>query len=118
MRNISLRNIRFISSVKEQKCFVLTRVIDPTLKLFARCDRPGWVVRETKVSKIDMVLWRLGNESVVGGARQVNDPFVAAVRFRRAAVACHYVRVDIDRVNRIGNRDFVLVADKIEDKGE
>ena len=63
-----------------------------------------------------MVLWRLGNESVVGGARQVNDPFVAAVRFRRAAVARHYVRVDIDRVNRIGNRDFVLVAENIENK--
>ena len=61
-----------------------------------------------------MFFWRFGNKSVLDGARQIKNAFVAAISFRPAAVARHHVRVDIDRIDRIGDRDSVLVPKNIE----
>ena len=62
-----------------------------------------------------MFLWGLGNKTVFRRTRQIDNAFITAVLFHRAGVARHHVRVDINRINRIGNRDFVLVAEDIED---
>ena len=94
---------------------MLAGVLDPTHQLLARCHRTGRIVGETKVNKIDMFLWRLGNKTVFRGAGQINDAFVAAVLLRGAGVTGHHVCIDVDRINWIGNGNFVLIAKNIED---
>ena len=69
MRNFRLRNVGFVSSVEEQERVMIARILDPTRELIARRDRTGRIVRETKINKIDMFLWRLGHEIVFRGAR-------------------------------------------------
>ena len=93
---------------------VFPRIIDPTRKLFARCNRSGGIVRKTKVNQIDMFCRRFRNKSVLSGARQIKKTFVAAVPLRRAAVARHHIGIDIDRIDRVRDCDFVLVAKNIE----
>ena len=61
-----------------------------------------------------MFSWRFGNESVLDRTRQIKNTFVAAICLRPAAVGCHHVRIDVNRVDRIGDRDFVLVPKNIE----
>src|SRR4029077_2481192 len=95
--------------VEQDLSLVLARIIDPPRELFARRDRTSRIIWKTKINEIDMFLWRFGNEIVFGCARQVNDPFIASVLTRDAGATGHHIRVDIDRINRIGNRDLVLV---------
>ena len=94
---------------------MFARVFDPARELRARRHRAGRIVRKTKINQIDMFLRWLGNEIVFRCARQIDDPFVAAVFPGRPRVAGHHVGVDVNRINRIGERDFVLVAENIED---
>ena len=116
MRNFRIGNVGLVGCVEQDQCVVLPRVIDPARKLFARRHRAGGIVWKTKINKIDMFLRRFGDKFVFRVARQINDSFVASVFARRAGVTGHHVRVDVNRVNRIGDRDFVLIAKNIENK--
>ena len=91
-------------------------VFDPVHELLARRDRASRVVWEAKINKIDMFARRLGHEIVIRRARQINDPFVATILTCGSGVPSHHVGIDINRVNRVGNRDFVLVAENIENE--
>src|SRR4029453_10958543 len=75
----------------------------------------GGVIRKTKINQIDMFCRRLRNKSVLKGARQIKKTFVAAVWLRRSAMARHHIGIDIDRIDRIRDCDFVLIAKNIED---
>ena len=116
MRNFRIGNVGFVCCVEQNQRVMLPRIIDPERKLFACRDRAGRIVRETKINKIDMFFRWLGNEIVFSCARQINDSFVAPVFPRDAGVTCHDVRVDVSRINRIWNGDFVLIAKNIEDE--
>src|SRR5437764_7720682 len=62
-----------------------------------------------------MFIWRLGNELVFRSAWQISDPFVTAIFPRRPAVPCHYIGIDINRINRIRDCDLVSIAEDVED---
>src|SRR5438094_8193861 len=62
-----------------------------------------------------MFVWRLGNELVFRGAWQISDPFITAIFPRRPAVPCHYIRIDINRINWIRHCDLVSIAQDVED---
>ena len=62
-----------------------------------------------------MLFRRIGHEIVFGCARQIDDPFVAAISPHASGMAGHDIGVDINRVNRIGDRDFVLMPKDIQD---
>ena len=61
-----------------------------------------------------MFFGRLGNEIIFRSAWQINDPVVTAVFTRGAGVTGHDVRIHVNRINRIGDRDFVFVAENIK----
>ena len=94
---------------------MLARVLDPVVQLLPRRDRTGRVIWKTEINKIDMFLWGLGNKIVFRRTRQIDNAFITAVLFHRAGVARHHVGIDVDRVNRIGNGNLVLLAEDIED---
>jgi hypothetical protein len=62
-----------------------------------------------------MLLRRLGHKIIFFRARQIENPFVAAVFRAVAGVAGHHVCIDINRINRIGDRHLVLIAENIQD---
>src|ERR1700736_2297129 len=109
-RNFWIGNVCLVSGVEQNQRIVPARVINPAGQLLTARNRAGRIVGKTKINKIDMFLWRLGNEIVLSRAWQINDAFIAAIFSRRAGVARHHIGVDIDGINRISNRDFVLVA--------
>ena len=115
MRNFRIGNVRLIRRIEEQKRIVLARVIDPARELRARCDGTSWIVWKTKIDEIDMLLRRLGHEIVFRRAGQIMNALVAAILSCRARVARHHVCVHVHRIDRIGDRDFVLAAENIED---
>src|SRR5947208_13291778 len=94
---------------------MLACLLAPAPELRARGPRAGGIVRETKTNQIDMYLWWIGHKIIFCGAGQIEDPFVAAVFPAVASVAGHHVCIDIDRINRIGDRHLVLIAENIED---
>src|ERR1043166_978336 len=116
VRNLWIRDVSFICSIEEQNRAVPFGVFDPAPELLARRDRASRVVWEAKINKIDMFARRLGYEIVIRRARQINDPFVAAIRTRGSGVPNHHVGIDINWVNRIGNRNLVLIAENIENE--
>ena len=94
---------------------MFARIIDPTRKLLARCYRTSRIVGETEIHHINLPLRRLGHEIVFHGARQICDSFIAAIIPRTPGMAGHDIGIDINRVNRIGDRDFVLMSKDIQD---
>jgi hypothetical protein len=77
--------------------------------------RPRWIIGKTKINKIGVFCRWVGNKSVFSCARQIKNSFVAAIFFCRSAVARHHVRIDVNRIYRVGHGDFVLIAEDIED---
>ena len=115
MRNFRIGNVRLVRGIEDQKRIVLVRIINPVCELVARCDSTSWIVWETKIDEIDTLLWWLGHELVFRRAKQIRNPFVAAIVSYGAGVARHHVRVHVYRIDRIGHRDLVLAAENIED---
>ena len=114
MRNLRVGNVRLVSGVVEEDRFVLQRVIDPGGELFAPGDGAGWIVRITKVNEVHFVLRNFRHEIVGRGARQINQLLVRPRFVRRARVAGHDVGIHIDRIDRVLQGDFVLVAENVE----
>ena len=115
MRNFRIGNVRLVSGIEEQKRLVFARVRDPRRKLLAHGYGAGWIIRKTEINQIDVFLRRLGDKIIFRRAAQIKKPFVAAVFSRGAGIAGHHVRIDIGRIDRIGNRDFVLLPENVED---
>ena len=94
---------------------MLACVIDPARELRPRGHRAGRIIRETKINQIEMFFWWVRHKIIFRRARQINDPFIAAVFPALAGVAGHHVCIHIDRINRIGDGHLVLVTENIED---
>src|SRR5689334_9000625 len=95
---------------------MLSRIINPVNELFACRNRPSRVVWKTEIDDIDVLFRRLGYEIVLSGAWQIHEPFKTSVLARGTGVPRHHVRVDVNRIYRIGDRDLVLVAQNIQDE--
>src|SRR4051812_4396615 len=63
-----------------------------------------------------MFVRRIGHEAVFRRARQIKNSFVTAVAPRWTGMTSHHVRVYVDRINGIRNRDAVLMSEDVEDE--
>jgi len=115
MRNIWIGNIGFVRGIEEKQRLVPARVIDPPRELFSRCNGSGWVIRKTEINKIGVFSRWIGDKSILSCARQIQNSFVAPIFSCRPTAARHHVRIDVDRIYRIGDRDSVLIAENVED---
>jgi hypothetical protein len=73
------------------------------------------IVWRAEVDEINPLAGHLGHESILRGARQIEEPAVDTRFVRRAGVAGHDVGVDVNRIDRIHHRDPVVVAENVED---
>ena len=64
--------------------------------------------------KVDRLIRNFRHEAVLWSARQIEKAAVDAAILGWSGVAGHDVRVDIDRIDRVWDGDFVLVAEYIE----
>ena len=94
---------------------MFARIIDPTRQSLGRCHGAGWIVGETEVDHIDVLLRRIGHEIIFDGARQIGDSFVATVVPHLSGMTSHDIGIDVNWINRIGDRDFVLMSKNIQD---
>ena len=115
MRDCRIANIGLIGRVEQNDRSVGQRVLHPSLKLGPRGRGPGGVVRRAQVNDVYVLLGRLRNEAVLGGARQVGDPRIGAGGIRLAGVAHHDIGVHIDRVHRIGDGQTIGRPHDVED---
>src|SRR5690606_15057412 len=117
VRDLRIADVGLVGAVEEDDGLVGLRVGDPGGELFAGGDGAGRVVGETKVNQIARRRGDGGNVAVGRRALEVDNTFVAAVEIGSGA-AGHDVRVDVNRVDRIGNgepetfggEDFLDVA--------
>jgi hypothetical protein len=83
--------------------------------LRARRHCAGRIVREAKINDIRVFARRFRHKIILHRAGQIKNAFVAAVGANRAGVARHHIGIDVNRINRVGDGDFVLLAENIED---
>ena len=62
-----------------------------------------------------MVTRRFRHKIILNRARQIENAFVVTIGPHQPGVTRHYVGIDVNRINRIGNGDLVLLAEHIED---
>ena len=94
---------------------MLRRVIDPYFQLFLGKRRSRGVVRITEIYHIDSLCRQGRHKTVFSHTRHVIYVVPAAVFFKFAAPACHCVGIDVYRINRIGNRDFIGQSQNVAD---
>src|SRR5205085_7087209 len=104
VRNLRIADVGLVRAVEEDDGLVLLRVGNPRGELRLGGDGAGGVVREAEVDQIGRDA-RYGRHVAIGGcALEISDALIPAVDVR-AGAAGHDVRVDVYRINRIGNRE-------------
>src|SRR6266581_9790059 len=94
---------------------MLLRVSHPIFELRAQRDGSSGIVWKTEIDNVDVPRRRLGDELIFGEAWQIGDSFVTARAVNRSRVSGHHVGVYVDRIDRIGGRDLVVIAEHVED---
>ena len=108
VRNIGVLNVSLISRIEEDKGIVLQRIVHPLPQLLLGDDRACRIVRETEVNDIDRTTLRqFWNETVLCGSGHIAHVGPPTLPIS-ATTSYHHVRVDIDRIDRIGNTDEVI----------
>ena len=107
-------DIGFVSRVEEKDGVVIMRVFDPVRQLRTRCHCARRIVRKAKVNNVCVFAGRFRNETILNRARQIDNAFVTAIGPGWAGVPRHYIGIDVNWINRIGNRDLILPAQNIE----
>src|SRR5439155_15791436 len=114
MRDLRLENVSLIGRVVEEYRSVLQRVIHPANQLRAGGDRAGRIVWITEVNDVQYFVRNLCHETIGGGAGQIKQSLVCAGFVRRARVAGHHVGIDVNRIYRVHQTDFVLLPEDVQ----
>ena len=111
---ILLRNIRLISSIKQDHRTDAIRIVHPALQLFLCDRRTGRIVREAQVNQIRCLLRKIRSKPIVRGTWHV-DNITPALRQRIIAsgTPCHYIGIHIHRIDRIANCNLIIQAENL-----
>ena len=112
--NLRISDEGLVRSVEQNDRVVRLRVIDPLLERFLRGDRPRRVVRKAQVDQVDFAFGQRRSEIVFGRHRNVNQAGLTAIGVGFARAACHHVRVDINRVDRVRDGDGVVRSEDVQ----
>ena len=105
-RQRRIRDVRLVRGVEQDHRIGLLGPRDPARELLARRDRAGRIVRRAEVSNIDRGARRLGLEAVRFVADEVREAGIPTIGTGRIGATCHHVRIDVNRIDRIGDRDL------------
>src|SRR5690606_16479915 len=88
---------------------------DPIGELLAGGGGTGGIVGVAQVDEIDPALGNRGDEIILRRAGQVDQSGVGALFIGLTGIPGHHVGVDVDRIDRIGDRDDIVTSENIED---
>ena len=115
MRQGFVLDVAVIGAVEQNQCSVFVCVVDELLQSFAAKDCTRGVVRAAKVNQLHRFLGQIRLEIVIGGRSQVGYLRKMSVTLQHASTASHHVGVQIDRVNRVRNRNLYIFRKKLLD---
>lgn len=102
MRHIFFANESLIGCVEQQQSAMFTAIINPRFQLAAGQSGSGRIVRIAEIYHIGIVDREGGHKTVFSRTGQIFDLSPAAVGSKIPGAASHYVRIDINRIDRIG----------------
>ena len=108
-------DVAVIGAVEQNQCPVFVCVVDELLQGFAAEHRTGRVVRAAKVDQLHRFLGQIRLEIVFGSRSKVGYLRKMSVTLQHTGTASHHVRVQIDRVNRVRNRNLYIFCKKFLD---
>ena len=112
MRNVRLRDVGFISRIIEDQRAVCTGIVHIDLELFFGEGHAGGVVREAKIHHVHPLGRQRGDKAVCFRAGHVDDLLIAALGVIIVSAApAHHVRVHVDGVYGVGDRDDALLRE-------
>src|SRR5207244_3393794 len=114
MGNLGTADVGFVGGIEQQQRIMVPRVLDPIRQLRTRRHRAGWIVGKTKINDVRVFPRRFRNEIILNRAGQIENAFVAAIGPDWPGVPRHYIGIDVNWIDRIGNRDLILLAQNIE----
>ena len=114
-RYLRIPDICLIGSVIKNQRIVLQRVVDPLAQLLLGDDRSRGVVRITQIDDIHVPVLGDGRcETILCRAGHIDNIRPAAI-LKGAAASYHYIRVNIDGVDRVGYPDEVIPVEHLLD---
>ena len=103
VRNVRIRDERFIRSIKDNDCFICLSVSNPFFQLFSGICGTGRVVWRAEVNQICM------NRRIWHSCKTVG--FIRICINYRSAV--HFIRIYINRICRIRNQYNIVIAKNV-----
>ena len=118
MRDVFLGDICFVRRIIQDDAAFPARVVNPVLQAFLGDGGAGRVVREAKVDDVGALGRKFRREAVLRRAGHVDHVGPGARRrIIGAGTARHDIAVDVDRIDRIGDRDLVVRGEDLLDVG-
>ena len=115
MWNAGSRNVRLVRGIEEDDRPVPLGIIDPSGQGLPRRYGSRWVIRIAQIDKIDVRRRKCRHEVVLGCDGEINEASEPACLVGPSGPAGHHVRVDVNRIDGIGDGDHVLGPEDIED---
>ena len=115
MRNAGSRNVRLVSGVEQDDRPVPLGVIDPAGQGLPRRHGSRRIIRIAQIDEIDVRRRKCRHEIVLGRHRKINQPRKPARLVGLPGPPGHHVRIDVNRINGIGDGDNVLGPEDVED---
>ena len=109
VRYVVVLDIRLVSGIIEYDSVVVESVLHPFLQFVLRQYGARRIVGIAQINHVDTMVGYLRHEIVFGCARHIVDVAPASV-LKHSGTTAHHVRIDIDRVYRVGHSDGVVPA--------
>jgi len=110
MRNGRIGYKRLVGCIIKNNALILDGIVYPFLKYLFGCNRPGWIVGETKEDEIGSLSRQFRKKSVFFGTRHVDDPVEIAIGLATTCFARHHGSIGVNRINRITDSDNIFIA--------
>ena len=115
VRNFFVLDVSLIGGIVEDEGVVLQGIVHPLAQLLFSNNRTCRVVRIAQVDDVDATIGNLRHKAVFGITRHIHDVRPAAVVALPASTTNHHVRIDVNRIDRIGNTNGVIPAHQLLD---
>ena len=113
--HVGVVNVGLVCGVVEDDCIVGQGVVDPSLQFFFAEGGARRVVGVAQVDEVYALFGKLGDEIVFGRAGEVGDVRPFSVGAQLSGASAHYVGVDVDGVDRVGEAYAVVAAEYVSE---
>ena len=109
VRDVVILNVGLISGIVEDERVVVQGVIHPLAQFLFRDHRTCRVVGVAEIDDIHTTVWQCWNKTVLCIAWHIDDIRPTAILLNTSP-SYHHIRVDIDRIDGVGDTDAVVPA--------